>query len=50
MDEDETSSIVQMEYLLRGALLCPVSEKDGEKAHYFIDTVDPDMFLRENYY
>lgn len=49
LDEDNTSSIVRMDYLLRGTLLCPVSEKYGEKAHYFIDTVDPDMFLHENY-
>jgi hypothetical protein len=49
MDEDKGSSIVRMDYLLRGALMCPVSERDGERAHYFIDTVDPDMFLRENY-
>lgn len=49
LDEDNGSSIVRMDYLLRGALLCPVSEQDGEKAHYFIDTVDPDMFLQEHY-
>jgi len=49
LDEDKTSSIVQVDYLLRGALLCPVSDQDNEKAHYFIDTVDPDMFLRANY-
>jgi len=49
LDEDKNSSIVGMSYLLRGALMCPVSEHDGEKAHYFVDTVDPDMFLRGNY-
>jgi hypothetical protein len=49
LDEDEMSSIVQMDYLLRGALMCPVSGKDDERAHYLIDTVDPDMFLRANY-
>jgi hypothetical protein len=38
-----------MDYLLRGVLMCPVSGEDGEKAHYLIDTVDPDMFLRDNY-
>lgn len=49
LDEEESTYIVQMDYVLRGALLGPVSEQDGEKTHYFIDTVDPDMFLRENY-
>jgi hypothetical protein len=39
-----------MDYLLRGALMCPVSEKDDERAHYLIDTVDLDMFLHANYY
>jgi hypothetical protein len=39
-----------MDYLLRGALMCPVTDKDGEKTHYLIDTVDADMFLRANYY
>ena len=49
LDEDKRSSIVRMDYLLRGALMCPVSGKDDKKAHYLIDTVDPDMFLRDNY-
>jgi hypothetical protein len=50
LDEDEGSlTIVSLDYLLRGALMCPVSEREGEKAHYIVDTVDPDIFLRENY-
>ena len=49
LDEDKRSSIVWMDYLLRGALMCPVSRQDDEKAHYLIDTVDPDMFLHNNY-
>lgn len=50
LDEDEGSlTIFRLDYLLRGALMCPVSEREGEKAHYFVDTVDPDIFLRENY-
>lgn len=49
LDEKNDAYIVQMDYILRGALLCPVSGQDGEKTHYFIDTVDSDMFLRENY-
>ena len=49
LDEDVESSLVSMDYILRGALLCPVSQNEDEKAHYFVDTVDADMFLRENY-
>ena len=45
LDEDTRPSIVRMDYLLRGVLMCPVSGEDGKKAHYLIDTVDPDMFL-----
>jgi hypothetical protein len=46
LDEDSKSSLVSMEYVLRGALLCPVSQREDEGAHYFVDTVDSDMFLR----
>jgi hypothetical protein len=49
LDEGTDTTLVPMEYLIRGALVCPVSEQAGkEKSHYFIDTVDPDIFLREN--
>ena len=47
--KDYQSSIVSLDYVLCGALLCPVSRNEDEKAHYFVDTVDADMFLRENY-
>jgi len=40
LNEDKILSIVQMDYLLCGALMCPVSGKDDERAHYLIDTVD----------
>ena len=49
LDEDVESSLVSMDYILRGALLCPVTQHKDEKTHYFIDTVDADIFLRENY-
>ena len=48
LDEEPDVALVQMDYLLRGALVCPVSERAEEKTHYFIDSVDPDIFLREN--
>lgn len=48
LDEEADTTLVQVDYLLRGSLVCPVSERDGEKTHYFVDSVDPDIFLREN--
>jgi len=48
LDEELDTTLVQMDYLLRGALVCPVSERAQERSHYFIDSVDPDMFLRED--
>jgi len=48
LDEESDVTLVQMDYLLRGALVCPVSEREEEKSHYFIDSIDLDMFLREN--
>ncbi|KDR66778.1 hypothetical protein GALMADRAFT_147642 [Galerina marginata CBS 339.88] len=48
LDEDSDTTLVQLDYLLRGALVCPVSEKAKERSYYFIDSVDPDIFLREN--
>jgi hypothetical protein len=47
LDEEPETNFVQLDYLIRGALVCPVSERAEEKAHYFIDSVDPDIFLRE---
>ncbi|KAF8149988.1 hypothetical protein B0H34DRAFT_785238 [Crassisporium funariophilum] len=48
LDEESHTTLVQMEYLLCGALVCPVSERAEEKTYYFVDSVDPDIFLREN--
>ncbi|KAF8804429.1 hypothetical protein BYT27DRAFT_7106963 [Phlegmacium glaucopus] len=48
LDEEIDTTLVQMDYLLRGALVCPVSDRAEEKSHYFMDSVDPDIFLREN--
>jgi hypothetical protein len=47
LDEDAESSLISMDYVLCGALLCPVSQHKDEKAHYFVDTVDANMFLKE---
>lgn len=48
LDEELDTTLVQVDYLLRGALICPVSDRVEERSHYFIDSVDPDIFLREN--
>jgi hypothetical protein len=48
LDEESDNTFVQLDYLLCGALVCPVSEWEEEKSHYFIDRIDSDIFLREN--
>jgi len=45
--EASEPSFVLIEYLVRGALLCPVFESDNN-SYYIMDTVDGDMFLRLN--
>lgn len=48
LHEEPDTTLVQMDYLVRGVLVCPVSEREEEKSHYFMDSIDPDIFLREN--
>lgn len=48
IEEDKTSSLVLMEYVVRGGLVCPVSGRKGELTNYIVDTIDSDMFLRSN--
>ena len=48
LDEEQSTTLVQMDYLLRGVLVSPVSDQTGERSHYLIDSVDPDIFLRES--
>ncbi|KAJ7033038.1 hypothetical protein C8F04DRAFT_1396277 [Mycena alexandri] len=38
--------LLLMDYVIRGALLNPVPGKGKENLHFFVDTVDADMFLR----
>ena len=45
--EAKDSSFVLMDYVVRGALLCPVFNSDARQ-HYLMDIVDGDMFLRVN--
>ena len=45
--EARNSSFVLLDYVVWGALLCPVFDSDA-RLHYVIDTVDGDMFLRVN--
>ena len=47
-DEESDTTLVRIDYLIRDALVCPVSEREEEKSYYIIDSVDPEMFLREN--
>ena len=48
LDEQLETTLVQMDYLIRGALVCPVSERAEEISYYFIDSIDPDIFIRAN--
>ena len=45
--EAKESSFILMDYIVRGALMCPVFESDIG-LHYFVDTIDADMFSRVN--
>ena len=46
-EEARDSSFVLLDYVIRGALLCPVFDFDA-RLHYIVDTVDGNMFLRVN--
>jgi hypothetical protein len=46
--ESRESSFMMMDYVVRGALLCPVFNHSDTRLHYIMDTVDGDMFLRVN--
>ena len=46
VEQQQRTSLILAESAVRGALLCPVSDDDNEKAYYVVDTVDGDMFLR----
>jgi hypothetical protein len=45
--ESKDPSFVLMDYVIRGALMCPVFDSDA-RLHYIMDTIDGDMFLRVN--
>ncbi len=48
VEEDKSSSFMLMEYVTRGGLVCPVSDREGELRNFIVDSVDSDMFLRVN--
>ena len=43
--EEKKATFLSLEYVIRGALLSPTHIQDPS-LHYFVDTVDADMFLR----
>ncbi|KAF7314762.1 hypothetical protein MKEN_00950200 [Mycena kentingensis (nom. inval.)] len=45
-DESKEYVFLSMEYVIRGALMAPVSLERDEPTHYLVDTVDADIFLR----
>jgi len=48
VEQQQRTSLILAESAIRGALLCPISNDDDEKAFYVVDTVDGDMYLRLN--
>lgn len=47
-EEATESSFILMDYIVRGALMCPVFGSENSRLHYLVDTVDGDMLLRTN--
>ncbi|KAJ7221503.1 hypothetical protein GGX14DRAFT_669953 [Mycena pura] len=45
-DESKDYTILSLDYVVRGALMAPVSLAANEPSHYLVDTVDADIFLR----
>ncbi|KAJ7262011.1 hypothetical protein C8J57DRAFT_1719599 [Mycena rebaudengoi] len=45
-EEVKGYSFLFMDYVVRGALMTPVTDGAKENLHYLVDTVDADMFLR----
>ncbi|KAF7332466.1 hypothetical protein MKEN_00128700 [Mycena kentingensis (nom. inval.)] len=45
-DESKEYVFLSMEYVIRGALMAPVSLERDEPTHYLVDTVYADIFLR----
>lgn len=45
--EAKNTSFMLMDYVIRGALLCPIFDSNSN-LHYIVDTVDGDMLLRVN--
>ncbi|KAG5650062.1 hypothetical protein H0H81_000906 [Sphagnurus paluster] len=46
LEEDKLSSFLLMETVVRGALLAPAFGSEKLPLHYFMDTIDGDMYLR----
>ncbi|KAJ6493758.1 hypothetical protein DFH09DRAFT_1337978 [Mycena vulgaris] len=49
-EETKQYSLLLVDYVIRGALLTPATDSGRENLHFFVDTVDPDMFLRADRY
>ncbi|KAJ7209303.1 hypothetical protein GGX14DRAFT_535100 [Mycena pura] len=45
-DQSKKVAFLSMEYVIRGALMAPVSRATREPTHVLVDAVDADMFLR----
>ncbi|KAJ7464184.1 hypothetical protein FB451DRAFT_1352911 [Mycena latifolia] len=49
-EERKDFSFLLMDYVIRGALLAPATDSGKDNLHFFVDTVDADMFLRADPY
>lgn len=49
-EEVREYSFLLMDYVIRGALLTSAAGSGKENIPFFVDTVDPDMFLRADKY
>jgi len=46
LEEDKFLSFLLMDEVVRGALLAPAFGSEEKWLHYFMDTIDGDMYLR----
>ena len=48
-EEAKESSFILIDYVVRGALMCPIFNSDSAtRLHSIVDTVDGDMLLHVN--
>ncbi|KAJ7585567.1 hypothetical protein C8J56DRAFT_721459, partial [Mycena floridula] len=46
VSEEKSTSLISMQYIVRGALFSPAFGANNSSLHYIVDCADYDMFLR----